>query len=106
MSGARIHIASSRINARMTAIWITDAWSRPWGAPTDVFVGAPHGRDSCSAHRAERGADLDQHLRIVDRRRHGVVAAVGDKSEEHKSELTSLMRTTYALFCLQKKKKK
>src|SRR3546814_9519020 len=27
------------------------------------------------------------------------------RSEEHKSELTSLMRISYAVFCLQKKKK-
>src|SRR3546814_7108800 len=28
----------------------------------------------------------------------------GDKSEEHTSELQSLMRTSYAVFCLKKKK--
>src|SRR3546814_7667865 len=28
-----------------------------------------------------------------------------DRSEEHTSELQSLMRTSYAVFCLQKKKK-
>src|SRR3546814_1397211 len=29
----------------------------------------------------------------------------GDRSEEHTSELQSLMRISYAVFCLQKKKK-
>src|SRR3546814_2959834 len=29
-----------------------------------------------------------------------------DRSEEHTSELQSLMRSTYAVFCLKKKKKK
>src|SRR3546814_1251474 len=29
-----------------------------------------------------------------------------DRSEEHTSELQSLMRTSYAVFCLKKKKKK
>src|SRR3546814_9316594 len=29
-----------------------------------------------------------------------------DRSEEHTSELQSLMRSSYAVFCLQKKKKK
>src|SRR3546814_9148321 len=29
----------------------------------------------------------------------------GDRSEEHTSELQSLMRTSYAVFCLKKKKK-
>src|SRR3546814_7703216 len=32
--------------------------------------------------------------------------AMGERSEEHTSELQSLMRTSYAVFCLKKKKKK
>src|SRR3546814_6076653 len=31
---------------------------------------------------------------------------VGDRSEEHTSELQSLMRISYAVFCLKKKKQK
>src|SRR3546814_5959632 len=33
------------------------------------------------------------------------VQALGFRSEEHTSELQSLMRTSYAVFCLKKKKK-
>src|SRR3546814_6787062 len=33
------------------------------------------------------------------------VDAQGDRSEEHTSELQSLMRISYAVFCLKKKKK-
>src|SRR3546814_2926307 len=33
------------------------------------------------------------------------VARDGDRSEEHTSELQSLMRISYAVFCLKKKKK-
>src|SRR3546814_1645120 len=33
-------------------------------------------------------------------------SAVGIRSEEHTSELQSLMRISYAVFCLKKKKKK
>src|SRR3546814_6481261 len=32
----------------------------------------------------------------------GVDLAVGDRSEEHSSELQSLLRTAYAVFCLKK----
>src|SRR3546814_10703834 len=32
------------------------------------------------------------------------LAAVGKRSEEHTSELQSLMRISYAVFCLKKKK--
>src|SRR3546814_3169264 len=33
------------------------------------------------------------------------VATDGERSEEHTSELQSLMRSSYAVFCLKKKKK-
>src|SRR3546814_3922796 len=35
---------------------------------------------------------------------HAEVAAAGARSEEHTSELQSLMRISYAVFCLKKKK--
>src|SRR3546814_3083020 len=37
---------------------------------------------------------------------HGVIARRALRSEEHTSELQSLMRISYAVFCLKKKKKK
>src|SRR3546814_1176933 len=43
-------------------------------------------------------AATTQHFKITHR--------VLDRSEEHTSELQSLMRTSYAVFCLKKKKKK
>src|SRR3546814_3331166 len=47
--------------------------------------------------------DVDQALILVDRRlRVGPVVA-DDRSEEHTSELQSLMRISYAVFCLTKK---
>src|SRR3546814_2393068 len=48
-------------------------------------------------HRAVIVADF--HLHVADR-----AAAVDDRSEEHTSELQSLMRISYAVFCLKKKK--
>src|SRR3546814_2833391 len=36
----------------------------------------------------------------------GLDAGDGQRSEEHKSELQSLLRTTYAVFCLKKKNDK
>src|SRR3546814_6376391 len=33
----------------------------------------------------------------------GLRSATGDRSEEHTSELQSLMRSSYAVFCLKKK---
>src|SRR3546814_2592604 len=34
---------------------------------------------------------------------HDILVGVGDRSEEHTSELQSLMRISYAVFCLKKK---
>src|SRR3546814_6867987 len=48
------------------------------------------------------GEDADRFARPKGTRRHG---ARGDRSEEHTSELQSLMRISYAVFCLKKKKK-
>src|SRR3546814_939271 len=36
----------------------------------------------------------------------GPLAVVDDRSEEHTSEIQSLMRISYAVFCLKKKKNK
>src|SRR3546814_4599390 len=36
---------------------------------------------------------------------HGNVVTIASRSEEHTSELQSLMRISYAVFCLKKKKK-
>src|SRR3546814_3351827 len=44
------------------------------------------------------GADEARHARV------GVLGGGGDRSEEHTSELQSLMRISYAVFCLKKKK--
>src|SRR3546814_3050402 len=43
--------------------------------------------------------------RVAQRRRH-VAERVGVRSEEHTSELQSLMRISYAVFCLNKKKQR
>src|SRR3546814_6011072 len=45
--------------------------------------------------RGARGSEPLDHL----------VRQAGDRSEEHTSELQSLMRISYAVFCLKKKKK-
>src|SRR3546814_6912646 len=50
-------------------------------------------------------AELDRllwhHLRLAKPER---ILMIGSRSEEHTSELQSLMRISYAVFCLQKKK--
>src|SRR3546814_1564391 len=59
----------------------------------------------CAGLRREHQALLieiqhDRHEALILR-----TDAIGDRSEEHTSELQSLMRISYAVFCLKKKKK-
>src|SRR3546814_9161675 len=66
-------------------------------------------------HREAGLRHLDEHVRkpavglIVDDDARGLPVAIDDidhleRSEEHTSELQSLMRISYAVFCLKKKK--
>src|SRR3546814_10096731 len=61
--------------------------------------GAPRGSVIRSYHPTARRRWRDGGDRLADRRRGAV------RSEEHTSELQSLMRISYAGFCLKKKKK-
>src|SRR3546814_3932581 len=72
--------------------------------------GRPHD-DQGPLHRAGPRRRRDLHraaLRpVLGGEPRGLAAAVRpDRSEEHTSELQSLMRISYAVFCLKKKKKK
>src|SRR3546814_8132434 len=57
-----------------------------------------------------REVGIGEGRRTVDRHRQHVVALIEDvllaRSEEHTSELQSLMRSSYAVLCLKKKKSK
>src|SRR3546814_2191514 len=54
--------------------------------------------------------ELRHHVRPQEaggpRDRHGPITPEGGRSEEHTSELQSLMRISYAVFCLKKKNKR
>src|SRR3546814_3919158 len=57
---------------------------------------------SAASPRRNRARPSTGRGRSARRSRRG---SVGDRSEEHTSELQSLMRISYAVFCLKKKKK-
>src|SRR3546814_3465837 len=57
---------------------------------------------------AHRGASIERlmsHMWLTTEGVYGVALGVSVRSEEHTSELQSLMRSSYAVFCLKKKKK-
>src|SRR3546814_7840757 len=66
-------------------------------------------RDKCGillSAEANDGGDLPGRRRRQHRGGAAVIFAAPVRSEEHTSELQSLMRISYAVLCLQKKKKK
>src|SRR3546814_7825887 len=67
-------------------------------APLHRLVGHHGGAAEVAQHLAGRGAGVE---RIA-----AVAAVERTRSEEHTSELQSLMRSSYAVFCLKKKKNK
>src|SRR3546814_6199008 len=72
-----------------------------------ISVDARAASGNLIARRVEaKGRELESSLRA--QRRNLLpsfsVTMAGDRSEEHKSELQSLMRISYAVFCLNKKK--
>src|SRR3546814_9291970 len=70
-----------------------------WGADSSAFEDfSPADRQKLVDHfYAVMQAELSKDYRMV--------AAPSARSEEHTSELQSLMRISYAVFCLKKKKK-
>src|SRR3546814_8200349 len=80
---------------------------------TTLFRSPRQGADGSGRDRrprADRGRDLRWADAAGDLQRGGCAGAdqlrVLDRSEEHTSELQSLMRISYAVFCLKKKKQK
>src|SRR3546814_10499611 len=57
-------------------------------------------------HARRHGPAFSRHLLVDPPRRRHVHLGNAARSEEHTSELQSLMRISYAVFCLKKKKKK
>src|SRR3546814_3715550 len=69
-------------------------------SPADLAVAATGQMTNASATSA-----LTTRKRMSSQRLEPIAISV-DRSEEHTSELQSLMRISYAVFCLKKKKKK
>src|SRR3546814_3905262 len=68
-------------------------------------VDTPETPDTATAGDGKAAANRGRgrKLRTPFRRRRGDAAEGGARSEEHTSELQSLMRISYAVFCLKKK---
>src|SRR3546814_2362501 len=75
------------------------AWRPFLSDPVKLLFGTAH-RDILAGDRGDRHLVRTDEGQRIDRR------AFDARSEEHTSELQSLMRISYAVFCLKKKKNK
>src|SRR3546814_1536255 len=94
----RIVAAADELRATATAMQVADELAAAWD------LGSRFAEAYALAKREKGYADFDDLISIA-----GHLLAVGDfgewvRSEEHTSELQSLMRISYAVFCLKKKK--
>src|SRR3546814_8056525 len=74
------------------------------GVRIDIGSGQPDAEDVIDRRNLDRAFHVEAVVIAVPRREIAVLAIefrrAGDRSEEHTSELQSLMRTSYAAFCL------
>src|SRR3546814_1406314 len=71
-----------------------------------VQLQEPHRPEQAAVHRLQPVAQVRQRPRCNRRKRINQIAFRKRRSEEHTSELPSLMRISYAVFCSKKKTKK
>src|SRR3546814_4772140 len=71
--------------------------------PRDIDVGVERADIESGVLLREIGIAQEEELPLGDMDQ---IVALEPRSEEHTSELQSLMRISYAVFCLKKKKKK
>src|SRR3546814_5441805 len=89
---------------RITRCWPggrKEVVASPGGGPNGLAIG-PDGKLYCCNNGGFHYVEANGYLTP-----HGIASDYsGGRSEEHTSELQSLMRISYAVFCLKKKKKK
>src|SRR3546814_19850806 len=92
--------SSAKFLARHLALHFDDRRARLWADAPDVEIGDD--RPRCLDARADRRRGVI--VVGVEQDRRGIAHQRPRRSEEHTSELQSLMRISYAVFCLKKKK--
>src|SRR3546814_3853257 len=80
-------------------VYVTDD-----GAETDLDLGHYERFTGVSARQSDNVTAGRIYQTIITRERRGDYLGATVRSEEHTSELQSLMRISYAVFCLKKKK--
>src|SRR3546814_9919220 len=101
--------AAERVDAQMLSYMRAHAIAGPWPARERIMVCiGPESAALRLVRTAKRAAERRQvpwvAVYVETHRHHALSESAKDRSEEHTSELQSLMRHSYAVFCLKKKK--
>src|SRR3546814_3220958 len=72
-------------------------------AKADEFTATHIAENSGPMHKCPRCGNMDPAFFRLDAKSGDTICIGSDRSEEHTSELQSLMRISYAVFCLKKK---
>src|SRR3546814_3070140 len=103
-------LAETQSQVRRVALLDFSAPSTPVAQPTAPIDAVSNGMllDFRDMRRSEAAAPSVNTFSAISPDSYGIVRAirVPGRSEEHTSELQSLMRISYAVFCLKKKKQK
>src|SRR3546814_274928 len=101
MSGIKRMDSRARADGAQLFIQFSD-WSK------DVAIAASNARERLDAIRDELPDDLQRYfvMKFSTTDQPVLRVRLAARSEEHTSELQSLMRISYAVFCLKQKKKK
>src|SRR3546814_1634800 len=93
-------LATCRASRRWRAL-ASDGWGQTAGGPVGwpAAVGSASSLSSCPSWQISVGS-RDKNLVLSMANDLGLGAATSPRSEEHTSELQSLMRISYAVFCL------
>src|SRR3546814_3430145 len=72
------------------------------GAQPARKTGDPDGHDPARRRHCQQGDDLILNYAVIAQQPYARIKQEQPRSEEHTSELQSLMRISYAVFCLKK----
>src|SRR3546814_9897152 len=86
------------------ALSVVEATTRVLGADSPRALRAKLNLSSLYARLGRLDETLAMQLEVIEARTRLLGPRHPDRSEEHTSELQSLMRISYAVFCLKKKK--
>src|SRR3546814_4810833 len=110
----RVHFPPTQRSLRGPATRSIEIFLYPGMIGRQQFVDRSHGNHSLVGNHGDAVADCIKRVQIMCDEEYGKTKralqffrpVIESRSEEHTSELQSLMRNSYAVFCLKKKKHK